>query len=119
MARWMAVVSLTVGALVGACTSLEEELLYEPCTVPADCWHTQECARTKSELQLGLPGLCLPAGSGCNRGAQLGCVCDPADPAMSCYTTSLKASATTMYPQMVCDEALAVCVVAPPPEDEL
>ena len=110
----MIVRALAAGLLLGACVDLSEETLYEPCAVDEDCWHTQECAHTQQEILLGLPGLCLPEGSDCNIGQQLGCMCNPADPALACLSTSLPFELAMIYPPMVCDPGTLLCVVAPP-----
>lgn len=104
--------------LVGACIDLSEDLDGEPCTVPEDCWHKQECARTLNEIALGLPGVCKPEGTGCVIGAQLGCGCIPMDATNGCFVPAVKQQSVpiTPYPQMVCDVATNTCQVAPPPE---
>lgn len=113
----MIVRALAAGLLLGACVDLSEETLYEPCAVDDDCWHTQECANTQAEILLGLPGLCLPKGSDCNVGQQLGCMCNPADPALACLSTSRPSDPMMPYPLMVCDSATLLCAVAPPPDN--
>lgn len=100
-------------ALVGACpvgAQLESQLQGEPCTVEKDCWHTQECTQTIDEAALGLPGLCMPEGTGCITGLQLGCDCNPNDPSINCSTSALPIALQATYPKMTCDPAALVCV---------
>ena len=105
---------LGLTGLVTACGDLEGELEGEPCTVAKDCWHTQECSRTAQEEALALPGVCQPRGTDCVEGAQLGCGCNPADPAISYCASTVALVPPATYPAMVCDPTLLVCVVAPP-----
>lgn len=117
--RWVGLVA--VAGLVGACTvgkELEKTLEGEPCTVPEDCWHTQECARTEDEELLGLPGTCRPEGTGCIVGAQLGCSCSPVDTSINCSAFPLPVELYDTYPRMVCDPALLLCTEAPPAEGD-
>ena len=93
-----------------SCGDLEDELELEPCTVPEDCWHTQECTQTLQEKALALPGVCMEEGHGCFPGAQLGCTCNPNDPSINCQTTPLPAALQQVYPKMECDPAMLVCV---------
>lgn len=107
-----------IAGLLGACIDLSEDLDGEPCTVDDDCWHTQECARTLNEIQLGQPGVCKPEGTGCVLGGQLGCGCIPMDVNSGCFTPAVSQPFGTLtpYPTMVCDAATLTCQVAPPPE---
>lgn len=101
-----------VGAASG-CGDLEERLEGEPCVVADDCWHTQRCARTYDEAFYLLPGVCAPEGTGCVFGQQLGCQCNPNDPAANCTAIALPPELYATYPRMVCDPGLFLCVVAP------
>lgn len=104
-------------ALVGACKvgdQLEVTLEAQPCAVEKDCWHTQECTQTIDEAMLGLPGMCQPEGTGCVTGQQLGCDCNPTDPAINCAYYAGAVTLPPTYPAMVCDPKILVCVVAPP-----
>lgn len=103
---------VAVAGLVGAC-DLADELEGEPCTVEDDCWHTQECSRTEAERFYMLPGVCEPEGTGCVVGRQLGCACNPLDPAANCTALALPYGLQATYPRMVCDAALLQCTVAP------
>jgi|SRR5687767_15774225 len=94
---------------------LSEALEHEPCAIDKDCWHTQRCARTPSEVEYNLPGLCLAEDEPCAFGEQLGCGCDPADSALGC-TPSLTVGEG--YPQMQCDPEQLVCVIATEEEGE-
>ncbi len=107
--------ALTLGlGLFGACdVDLEDELEREPCTVEEDCWKTQECFRTPEEAFLGIPGLCLPEGSLCVYGQQLGCECSVEQPGSNCTAAARPPGLDSDYPRMVCDEALLRCVAAP------
>lgn len=114
MRRSISLRALVVLGVLAGC-DLSEQLENQPCGVAKDCWHTQECARTPEEAQLGLPGLCLPKGTGCILGQQLGCGCEPDD-----YETDCTLSAAPIevgYPEMVCDEARRQCVVKPEKEE--
>ena len=108
MGRTMAT-GLALGLLFGAACGLEEELEHEPCAVDDDCWHTQHCARTPEEAQLGLSGMCLPKGDDCAFGAQLGCSCMPEQFEADC-TTAISFSHEDTYPEMTCEPELLVCV---------
>lgn len=107
-------IALLLATLVGACTGLEDDLQGEPCAVEDDCWHTQECNQTPEESLQGIPGTCQPEGTGCIPGTQLGCTCNPMDIYANC--TALPQSFSQLYPRMVCDPSLLICVLAPPPE---
>jgi hypothetical protein len=111
---WVALVALA-GSLAGCSVgkTMEKQLEGEPCTVEKDCWSTQECTQTIDEEMLGLPGLCEPEGTGCVIGQQLGCDCNPVDPAANCSYTSFPAAIQATYPKMICDAQILVCVVAP------
>jgi hypothetical protein len=108
--------AMFIGLGAGACINLEDDLEGEPCTEAKDCWHTQECTQTIEEEALALPGSCQKEGTGCVQGAQLGCTCNPVDPSIACGSPALPPSLYAIYPKMVCDETLLVCVVAPPEE---
>ncbi|MCY1055649.1 hypothetical protein [Nannocystis sp. SCPEA4] len=104
---------VAVAGLAGAC-DFEEALEGEPCTVEDDCWHTQECSRTGPERFYKLPGICQPEGTGCVFGRQLGCACNPIDPATNCTVPALPFNLHATYPRLVCDAAILQCAVAPP-----
>jgi hypothetical protein len=106
---------LASGVLAGC--DLADALEGEPCAVPKDCWRTQECARTADEVALDLPGLCMPKGTGCIFGEQLGCGCDPYDSALNC-TYSAAGVEGLEYPKMVCDTVQLVCLVEPAESEE-
>jgi hypothetical protein len=106
MTRLACILSL---AIAGGC-DLSEDLDGEPCDVPQDCWHKQECARTEAEQQAGLPGICVEKGTGCAPGQQLGCACDPEDGSMDCSNTIVPLD--TEYPAMMCEPTQRVCVLA-------
>jgi hypothetical protein len=89
--------------------NLSEQLAGEPCAVAEDCWRTQECARTAEEAALELPGMCLPEGTGCVRGQQLGCACDPMDYEADCGIAAAKIEVE--YPNMICDPDRRICVL--------
>lgn len=101
-------IGLALGLFAGAC-DLEAELEREPCEVDDDCWHTQHCARTLEEEQLGQSGMCLPEGEGCAFGAQLGCGCNPEDFEADCSAFDVVRADT--YPVMTCEPERLVCVV--------
>lgn len=108
---FVAVAALFAGCSVG--DQLEDQLEGEPCTVEKDCWSTQECTRTIDELNLGLPGLCQPEGTGCLVGRQLGCDCTPMDPSLNCSYSAYPAAIQATYPKMICEPTINICVIAP------
>lgn len=108
----VAVLAAVVGLAAG-CVDLSEDLEGEPCTVEDDCWHTQECARTIEEAALSLPGVCEPEGTGCVVGRQLGCTCNPADPATNCSASVLPYTLQMTYPRMECHPTILRCAIAP------
>ncbi len=100
-----------LGLSLSQACSLSEEFDGEPCDEAKDCWNDQECARTQSEKQLDLPGICVDEGTGCAPGGQLGCVCDPDDSSMNCSYPVVPIGEE--YPVMTCEPTQRVCVVAP------
>ena len=103
--------TLIVAMLLGSACDLSDEFEGEPCDVAKDCSNKQECARTPSEEQLDLPGICAEEGTGCTPGGQLGCVCDPEDSSMDCSYPVVPIGEA--YPLMTCEPIQRVCVVAP------
>lgn len=112
--RSQIVVFTVLCGLISACADdLESRLEGEPCTVSEDCWHTQKCFQTLEEANLEIPGLCLPEGSTCVFGNQLGCDCHPDQPGGNCLYDAQPTALDIGYPSMICDETLLRCVVAP------
>lgn len=111
----IAALALALASTMSACgVDLEDELEGEPCTVEDDCWRTQECFRTPEEAALEIPGLCLPEGSLCVYGQQLGCECSTEQPSANCSAAARPTQLSITYPRMVCDPALLRCTLAPP-----
>jgi hypothetical protein len=74
LTRTLAVLAaVALGGGLAACFD-DTKLLGAACLSDADCWRTQSCVQTPTELARGVEGQCRKDGQ-CEAGVQLGCRC--------------------------------------------
>jgi hypothetical protein len=111
MARGFAILATIVAAaaLAPACFD-ESELEGAACLSSDDCWRTQSCVRTQTEINLMAPGECR-SDDACDTGMRLGCSCLPGasvDEPTRCEGTDLSPTSNDLNTCICCGESDAV-----------